>query len=180
MPATARTLHAVELGTGDQPDIAQPDLTPDERALAWLQTEADDNILICRGRGPRHGFDPLIRGKVLRYTWSIPLVGERYRLVQLCPDCRLVWRELVTAGGGVIGEPAKWRLWWDERYKPPKGVGRIKSSAARQEAARRMAEDGTLANLTAKPIPKHVAAFVAASDIRAADREARKRRRAAS
>ena len=43
-----------------------------------------------------------------------------------------------------------------------------------------MAEDGTLANLAAKPIPKHVAAFVAASDIRAADREARKRRRAAS
>ena len=176
MPATAR-LHAVELGEGSQTEIVEPDLTPDERALAWLQTEADDNILICRGRGPRHGFDPLVRGRVMRYTWSYPLPGERYRLVQLCPDCRLVWRELVTGGGGEIMEPATWRMWWDPRYKPPKGTGRVPSHMARREASRRLMEDGVIAGMAVKAKPKHVQAYVAASDIRAADREARKRRR---
>ena len=146
----------------------------EDRARRWLQEVAGDDVLICRGRGPRHGFDPLVRGRPLKSTWSFPVGDEpgeppeRYRLVQVCPDCRLVWRELVTGGGGEIPEPAQWRMWRDERYKPPPGTGRIPSYMARREASRRLREDGTIAALAAQRKPKQVQQYVAASDIRAA------------
>lgn len=161
-----------------QPPVAGTDT--EELARRWLQEVADNEILRCRGR-VRHGFDSLVLGDPLKNTWSDPVDDEpgqpreRYRLVQLCPDCRLVWRELVTGGGGEIPEPAKWRLWWDPRYKPPKGTGRIRAHMARREGARRLIEDGGIAALTAKRKPKHVQQYVAASDIRAEESRSRRR-----
>jgi hypothetical protein len=123
-----------------------------------------------------------VRGHDLKNTWSFRLDDEpgqpqeRYRLVQLCPDCKLVWRELVSGGGGEIPEPARWRLWWDPRYKPPKGAGRIRSGMARQESSRRMREDGTIAALAAKRKPRKVLIYVEAADLRRADAAVRRRR----
>lgn len=149
-------------------------------ALQWVREVADTGILKCRGRGPRHGFDPLVPGDDLKNTWSFPVDDEpsqpreRYRLVQLCPDCRLVWRELVSGGGGEIPEPAKWRMWWDPRYKPPKGAGRIRSGMVRQESSRRMREDGTVAALAARKKPRKVLVYVEAADLRRADAAVRR------
>lgn len=179
MAPPASALQLVHTGGLIEDVPVEPD--PELLAEEWLREKADDNILICRGRGPRHGFDPLVRGLVLRSTWSFPVqdehagtADERYRLVQQCPDCKLVWRELITAGGGEIPEPAKWRMWWDPRYKPPKGTGRIRSGAARRESSRRMREDGTIATLAAKKKPRKVLEFVEAADLRAADAAARR------
>ena len=163
-------------------DVPEAELDQETIATRWLQEVADDDILICRGRGPRHGFDPLVVSRDLKSTWSFPVDDEpgqpreRYRLVQLCPDCKLVWRELVTGGGGEIPEPAKWRLWWDKRYKPPKGAGRIRSGAARQESSRRMREAGTITRLAAKKKPRKVLEYVEAADLRAADAAQRRGR----
>lgn len=148
-------------------------------ALRWVQQVADTSILKCRGR-VRHGFDPLVPGDDLKSTWSFPVDDEpgepreRYRLVQLCPDCGLVWRELVSGGGGEIPEPAKWRMWWDPRYKPPKGAGRIRAGMVRRESSRRMREDGTLARLAAKKKPRKVMVYAEAADLRRADAAVRK------
>lgn len=175
---------------------AEPGGDPEEKARLWLAEVADDDILVCRGRGPRHAFDPLVprrrkRGKnsqELASTWVLPLEGPRrrlegYRLVQQCPDCLLVWRELIAGPDQVIPEPAKWRYWRDPRYSPPKdnpryaGAGRISSAAARSEGSRRLKEDNVLARKAAEGLPAHVAEYVEAADLRAADYAVRMSRR---
>lgn len=114
----------------------------DTAAREWVET-ADDDVLACRG-AVRHGFDKLHRNRPMPNTHTEPVEGSRhgvYVVVQTCPDCGLVEREMVTGPHAEIDLPARWRYRVDKRYKAPKG-SRVTPRMCLAEEVRRMNEDG--------------------------------------
>lgn len=114
-----------------------------ERAARNWVENADDDVLACRGAA-RHGFDKLRRDRDMPNTHTEPLTDSRrgvYIVVQTCPDCGLVERELVTGPHAQIDIPARWRYRVDPRYKAPKG-SRVTPRMCLAEEVRRMNEDG--------------------------------------
>ncbi len=141
-----------------------PDPLDQEAMVRAFLEKADDEVLICRQRGPRHGFDPLVRTSSktrLRNTWAVraprPAPPGASLIVQRCGDCRLVCRVMLTGPDRQINLPAKWKLIYDDRYKPKPGTGRVPSRMALREAVRRANEDeGFMDMLQAKQMPMAV------------------------
>jgi hypothetical protein len=62
----------------------------------------------------------------------------------------------LTAPGGQIDLPAKWRYWRDKRYSVPRGAARVTPRMALHEQVRRMNEDGFVAQLAEQKVPAEV------------------------
>lgn len=141
----------------------------EQKAAHWVR-HADLKVLVCRSRA-RHGFESFGQTRRFRKTWALSApwaeVPGCYLVVQQCPDCGYVIRERMTAAGGVMEWPERWKYHRDDRYKTPPGCARVTPLMCTREIQRRRDEDAQarrqdslIAELAGGPVPVQILAAI--------------------